>query len=61
MEHIGTDMLHFLLLPSSYRSSASCTGFSSGCQMCIRDSHPSADAVEHLKQIDGVLKVRVIK
>ena len=25
------------------------------------DRHPSADAVEHLKQIDGVLKVRVIK
>ena len=25
------------------------------------DRHPSADVVEHLKQIDGVLKVRVIK
>ena len=25
------------------------------------DRHPSADAVEHLKQIEGVLKVRVIK
>ena len=25
------------------------------------DRHPSVDVVEHLKQIDGVLKVRVIK
>ena len=25
------------------------------------DQHPSAEVVEHLKQVDGVLRVRVIK